>query len=353
MSMNMQRIFFEMKQLSASKQTTRVVLCALAFVSCPSLFAAAPTPVSVYKTTDTNGRVTYSNAPTKGAVAVELAPLTVMPAHRAPAIASTNTSVGVAAAPASPVNVPAVTNSIVEPSPTATPTNTAPQPTFNESPAPLAVPVASTTAAVPRAATSVIPVSGGAAAMAKQRREEVRRRILEGEIEAEVQLQKEARDTLTAEQARSAAMRALRGSLPNEERPSETTIEARALIERHFARVRDLQDQVAMHEQNLVDLRTQLGQVGSQHVVATTPKQAAAATKGMPAQVAVVSTKPMPKAAAAQAKSTPKAAAKPVAPAPAADETPISATSLPIVKLRWRVFRPPLRRSTHPPPNVP
>ena len=341
--MKLQRIL-----ITANTATSNAAVVGL-LLSMSAVTLQAQSPAAVYKVTDEKGRVTYSNAPSKGAVAVELAPLTVMPAHRMPPRPVSST---IALAPASPAA-------------TATANDAAPTPAVvpqAEPPAPLAAPLArvaipSPTVEAVAVKPRVISANASPAMLVKQRREEVRRRILEGEIEAEQQLQQDARNTLAAEQARSAAMRALRGSLPNEARPSETTLEARALIERHFARVRDLQDQVAMHEQNLQDMQSQLAQVApamlvkSAAVTTTVPSPTVASvaksTTSIP--VAIVSTKPT-KAPAKQApvpvakvvSSTPSAT--PTTPSPTiasssvasaeADETPMTATNLPVVKMR-------------------
>lgn len=327
--MNMQRILLKLVSLSS------VVFASIGF----SFFAFAQTSPAavVYKHTDENGRVTYSNSPRKGAVVVDLPTLTVMSgvASRTaqptqPAQSAQPANVDVAKAkPAPPANIDLPT----QPSEAREAQPSAPIPTFS-TPSP-STPVS---AIKPSAAAGV-----GAATMAQQRREDVRRRILEGEIEAEDQLLIEARDMLNAEQARSPAMRALRASLPNEARPSDTTKESRALVERHFARVRDLQDQLVMHEQNLVGLREMLSTVASAasplkpRTQPASPNASAAqvtqSTKtSQPSQalpkVAIVTTKrPSPPPSVTASK--PNSAAS-----VAADETSMTATSLPIVKLK-------------------
>ncbi len=220
----------------------------------------------VYKNTDENGRVTYSNSPTKGATVVELAPLMTLPATpqttqqtkpRAPAeIAIAQPPVAQSSAPVS------ITTSEVAINPDSA----------NHAPS-SAPSMAAKAPAPPMAVVSTVrsaAVSGGisAATMAQQRREDVRRRILEGEIEAEEQLLQEAANTLAAEQSRSGPIRAFHASLATQSSASETTKESKALIARHFERVRDLQDQVEMHKQNLAELREQLSAAGQRQQVA-------------------------------------------------------------------------------------
>lgn len=338
--MKLQRILID------THTSARIVGAVGLLLSISALTSQAEAPQSVYKITDDKGRVTYSNAPSKGAVAVELAPITVMPAHRIPARAPATA----ATSPANDAPLTAALPAISSSAPTPAPVNL-PSPAVGILPTPSYESVA----IKPR----IIAANASPAMMVKQRREEVRRRILEGEIEAEQQLQQDARSALAAEQARSAAMRALRGSLPNEARPSETTLEARALIERHFARVRDLQDQVAMHAQNLLEMQAQLALVSPSATLAAAEAKPVAtkslastastviaaralpATKPAPAKpiasipVAIVTSKPSKLA------TIKPVAAPPVAPAPAAaaadnsaDETPMSATNLPVVKMR-------------------
>lgn len=208
---------------------------------------------TVYKHTDQNGRVTYSNSPIKGAVIIELAPQLIMPANikvqgqaKSPPVVSPAEST-----PSKPVDV--VTDLLLrsdDPATIAAPAQIpAPPP-----------PVAhvSTKRDVTRTAQTAQNIGVGVAVMAQQRRDEVRRRIIEGEIEAEEQLLREAETVLAVEQSQSGAIRALRATLTSAGISSEVASEHKTQIARHFARVRDLQDQVDMHLQNARDLRTQL-----------------------------------------------------------------------------------------------
>jgi hypothetical protein len=280
----------------------------------------ASTP-TIYKHVDENGKVTYTNAPVKGAKTVDLQPLTVV---RSSASATSMTSAASNAASAGSSNAP---------SQAAQPAVIQQLPTFNNLPSPerqvptassitlgaeqatpsfdrpvanapalamqhdahsLNAPLPNSSASTSAAQSSVairsrVEVSNNAgvsaSVIAKQRREEVRRRIVEGEIDAERQLLAETRGELQREQAKSAAMRALRLVLVNDTKNSTAaataggtvgaaeadTVIARSLVDRHFERVRDLQDQVVMHEANLVELRALIpGEVSS--VVASSPK---------------------------------------------------------------------------------
>jgi len=252
---------------------------------------------AIYKHIDETGRVSYSNQPRKGAVAVDLAPLTMMQGVPVAKVEKPKQSV-------TTEQVTPIAPAVQANSQTITPTQSnAPIgfPTPRVLPVPDSAPHQALAPVMPVRMPSVA-VAGGidAATMAKQRRNNVKRRIVEGEIEAEEQLFSETREALSAEQARSPAMRMLRTSLPNEARPSETTTESRALIERHFARVRDLQDHTTMHEQNLRELREMLVSVANSDSVRP---QTLSAVPAKPAKILGIlpktASKTMPKAQAA------------------------------------------------------
>ncbi len=208
--------------------------------------------VVVYKHIDTSGRVTYSNSPIKGAQIIELQPLMTMPAASngqaqgksrtagAAQVSSTSDQM-VASLPAA--DMPLAT----KPMPTPVPSFASPAPTTSLQPPALAV--------VSTSRNSALNGGTSAATLAQQRRDDVRRRIFEGEVEAEEQLLREANDALAAEQSRSPAIRVLHASLASQGTQSDTLTESKALISRHFERVRSFQDQVDMHQQNLLALR--------------------------------------------------------------------------------------------------
>jgi hypothetical protein len=253
--------------------------------------------VVVYKHVDESGRVTYSNQPMKGAMVVELSPLTVLPKSQAasmvaasPAKVSAVTALA-PQAPAAPSEVSNAAAAIDARSPlTAAQNDATPEPrAADTAQEPRSLPnvatLSATQAAAPAAAVitmrppqrenlnaanainarPAINSSMTAAMLAQQRREDVRRRILEGEIEAETQFMAEALADLHREQAKSVAMRSLRASILADERAlagkrplSDDAVATKTVVERHFERVRELQDQVAMHEENLSELKNQL-----------------------------------------------------------------------------------------------
>jgi hypothetical protein len=94
----------------------------------------------------------------------------------------------------------------------------------------------------------------------EQRRADTRKRLLEGEMQTEEQLLSSAKLALTEEQRQTQSIRALRASFTasSDAGVQPPTKEQREMIERHFERVRNLQDQVSMHETHLKGLREQI-----------------------------------------------------------------------------------------------
>jgi len=215
----------------------------------------------IYKHVDESGRVTYANSPIKGGVRVDLEPITVIPSTPSGSLNAANAQAIVpAASPKAVAAVPAV-------------------PTQASTPAAV---VASVKA--PVAVATVLPVSNSAQAqtspivaparimvasldsmtqLTQQRQAETRRRILEGELQTEEDMLVASRAKLDEERQLSNGIRAMRVSFaasPDAVTPQKPlmTPESRAEIERHFERVRNLQDEVAMHENHLQGLREQL-----------------------------------------------------------------------------------------------
>lgn len=253
-----------------------------ASLSQPPVLAQNPV---IYKHVDDKGRVTYANSPIKGAAVLELAPLAVVQsATSQSATARATKPLSGGTGPTNETGLSSATNlgqlhatpaegsppragpiqkyGILEPD---TPENFSPA---NVAPTVTAQPVARVTTAKPgkEAVRTPAAASGWNPTMtAQHRRDEVRRRIIEGELEAEAQFLAEAKAALLREQNKSTAMRALRTAVLSNERAGvgnsvvpDDGVETKAFIERHFERVRSLQDQVAMHEENIQELRAQL-----------------------------------------------------------------------------------------------
>ena len=206
----------------------------------------------IYKHVDANGRVTYANSPIKGGARVELEPLTVIPSTPSGSLNPANAQVVsrlVASTPA------AVSAPVAPPAKHATQVATV-------------LPLSSQAQA---AANPAAPVPGDTVVaslesinrLTEQRRAETKKRLLDGELQTEEQMLLAAKSKLEEEQKNSGNVRAMRASFAV---TSETVTaqkplispEIRAEIERHFERVRNLQDQVAMHENHLQTLREQL-----------------------------------------------------------------------------------------------
>lgn len=239
----------------------RTKILGIALVLLPGVVLAqanssAATSAVIYKHVDEQGRVTYANSPIKGGVRVELEPLTIIPST--PTGSLRNPSASVTAAP---VPVPVATVVPVKPSPASAAV-----------PAPIRVASVMPLSSAMRVQPTSLPApqkDSGAAAndafnqLTLQRRDEARNSLLESELQSGEQMLAAARARLAEEQKQSASIRAMRARFSNtaEAATAQKPLiapELRAEIERHFERVRNLQDQVAMHENQLQGLREKL-----------------------------------------------------------------------------------------------
>lgn len=227
----------------------------------PAIAVAQPGAVApraetvIYKHVDENGRVTYANSPIKGGARVELEPLTVIPSTPSGSLNAANAQF---------VSRVVGSNASATSAHTTTPV------------APSAKPAAQVASVLPLSSHAQASKSSPAAPdntvvasletinqLTLQRRAETRKRLLEGELQTEEQLILAAKSTLEEEQKKSGNIRAMRASFAatSEAITAQKPLispETRAEIERHFERVRNLQDQVAMHENHLQSLREQL-----------------------------------------------------------------------------------------------
>ncbi|MBP8119702.1 MAG: DUF4124 domain-containing protein [Burkholderiales bacterium] len=239
----------------------RTKILGIALVLLPGVVLAqanssAATSAVIYKHVDEQGRVTYANSPIKGGVRVELEPLTIIPST--PTGSLRNPSASVTAAP---VPVPVANVVPVKPSPASAAV-----------PAPIRVASVMPLSSAMRVQPTSLPApqkDSGAAAndavnqLTLQRRDEARNSLLESELQSGEQMLAAARARLAEEQKQSASIRAMRARFSNtaEAATAQKPLiapELRAEIERHFERVRNLQDQVAMHENQLQGLREKL-----------------------------------------------------------------------------------------------
>ena len=169
---------------------------------------------TIYKHIDDSGRVTYSNKPMKGAVVLDLEPLTVIDA-------------GPAAAPAKTV------------------TEKAEAPKAEKSNVAIVTPIA----------TALVAVEP----QLQRRRDNDRRRILEDELQKEEDSLTTVRNSLSQEQQNPTLVAAVRAAqLAADPTPSQM-VEFRANIDKASGRIRGLQATAAEHEKNIEALKKELG----------------------------------------------------------------------------------------------
>lgn len=222
----------------------------------------AETAQTIYKFVDESGRVTYANAPIKGGIKLALEPLTIMQSSpNAPNVPVASNAPNLQPPPARVIPVAKVV-SVPSPSYAAAvrPVSFAPAATVTPPPA---LAIVAVSAAPPPTTVAVLDANENTLLLAQQRRAEVRQRIVQSEIQAEEKSLGGARAALAAEQRRSGEIRTMRASFAVNAAaatPQKPLIsaEARAEIERHFERVRNLQDEVAMHEDNITALREEM-----------------------------------------------------------------------------------------------
>ena len=207
----------------------------------PALAVAQSASNVIYKFVDEHGRVTYANSPIRGGARIELEPLTVIPSTPSGSLSSSNAQRQPPARTASEQNAPAAAQ-----------------------PAPVA-PSETRVALASQADTRAFNTDA-VQQLTEQRRAETRKRILESEVQNEEDMLAGARAKLSEEQRGSGNYRAMRASFaasPEAATPQRPLInpDTRAEIERHFERIRNLQDQVAMHENHLRELRDQLARL--------------------------------------------------------------------------------------------
>ncbi len=187
-------------------KTVWIASLAVAMV-CPAL-----AQTTIYKLVDESGRVTYSNKPMKGAVTLELDPITVIPGTPA------------AAAPQKPTS-PERAEARMEMKPAVA----------------IVTPIA-----------SVDP-------QLQRKRDDGRRKILETELEREEQSLSDARKTLTQEQLNPTLIAAVRVAQQAADPSPGELAEFRKNIDKASGRIRGLQSTVAEHEKNIEALKKELG----------------------------------------------------------------------------------------------
>ena len=192
-------------------KTVWMAACLVAF----SAGAAAQT--TIYKLVDQDGRVTYSNKPMKGAMVMELDPLTTLPTP--PAVMAAKASFT--------SDAPAPATAVVKP--------------VGASAAPIRTTLAS------------IDVQ------TQKRRDDTRRRILEDELSKEQQALDRARTSLTGEQQNPELVAAVRMAQNAVDPTPAQQQQLRDNIDKASGRIRGLQASVAEHEKNVEALQKELG----------------------------------------------------------------------------------------------
>ena len=225
----------------------RLAKFAAAIIGLVPAMVYAQVSQTIYKSVDESGRVTYANSPIKGGAKVNLEPLTVL--ESAPVAASTRTAEAHTTAVAKVTSVP---------SPSFT--NQVTAPTFS---ATALMPISAAPVAQSAPTRMAALDSGDKIQDQAQRRADIRRRILEGEMKAEEKSLAAARAVLLDETGRSGDIRTMRGGYAETvaavtaQKPLISPV-VRAAIERHFERIRNLQDEVTMHESNIAALREEM-----------------------------------------------------------------------------------------------
>jgi hypothetical protein len=168
-----------------------------------AMSGAAWSQSTIYKHVDESGRVTYTNKPMKGAVVVDLEPLTTIPGTPAGALVT-----GAAQASAPAPKAVATLERVDKPQPTL---------------------------------ASIEP-------QVQKRRDDERRKILEEELTREEQSLTDARAAITQEQQNPTLVAAVRAMQQATEPSASQMLEMRNNIEKASGLIRGLQATLAEHE---------------------------------------------------------------------------------------------------------
>ena len=186
---------------------------------------------TIYKHVDESGRITYSNKPMKGAVVMELEPLTTIPGTPAGMLVNRAGNAPAPAAEKAPERAD-------EPKAEARPA------VAIVTPVPSAKPVL--------ASVSIEP-------QVQKRRDNDRRRILEEELKSEEESLTVARSSLLQEQQNPQLVAAVRIAQQTSDPTPAQLAEFRNNIDKASGRIRGLQATVAEHEKNIEALKKELG----------------------------------------------------------------------------------------------
>jgi hypothetical protein len=188
----------------------------MASLAAIAMSGAAWAQSTIYKHVDESGRVTYTNKPMKGAVVVDLEPLTTIPGTPAGVLTNLPASTAV------PVPKPVAKVEVLD-KPAAQPTLAAIEP------------------------------------QVQRKRDDDRRKILQEELSREESSLDEARDSISQEQRNPTLVAAVRSMQQASEPSPAQMVEMRNNIEKASGRIRGLQATVADHEKNIEALKKELG----------------------------------------------------------------------------------------------
>jgi hypothetical protein len=189
----------------------------VAVILAPALALAQST---IYKHVDESGRVTYSNRPMKGAVVVDLEPLSTIPAFVPPGAAEK--------APAKAPEKPATKTAVAPAVAVVTPKG------------------------LPNAVASVDRDT-------QKERDVVRRRILDDELAREEKSLAQVRKSILQEQQNPTLVAAVRVAQQATDPTPAQQAEMRAAIDKASGRIRGLQATAAEHEKNIEAIKKELG----------------------------------------------------------------------------------------------
>jgi hypothetical protein len=195
----------------------KVVWIASLAVAATSAFAQT----TIYKHTDESGRVTYSNKPMKGAVVMDLEPLTLVP--------------GVAVPVSAPASAPKAVATLER---VDTPRHDSKGAFSN---------------------VSVSPTLASVEPQMQRKRDNDRRRILEEELQREEESLTGVRESMAQEQQNPMLVAAVRAAQQASDPSPSQMVEMRNNIDKASGRIRGLQATVAEHEKNIEALKKELG----------------------------------------------------------------------------------------------
>jgi len=192
---------------------------------------------TIYKHVDESGRITYTNRPMKGAVQMDLEPLTTIPGTPAGRLTQTKAAPADKAVDAEKADV-----------------SEAKSDAKNETLAGSVRPAVATVQPVSQR-TTVASVDSSV----QRKRDNDRRRILEEELAQEEQSLTGARASLVTEQQNPQLVAAVRAAQVAETPTPSQMVEMRNNIDKASGRIRGLQATVAEHEKNIEALKKELG----------------------------------------------------------------------------------------------